>query len=421
MYKGYEYRLYPTKQQEKLLAKYFGCKRFVYNWALDLRTTYYLDTGKGINKYELCKQLTKLKQKEQYAFLNEVSASVLQQAIQDLDTAFIRFFNNSRRDELRKSAINKIKQNPNYESQPMDYIGYPRYKTKKSKRFSVRFPARGKIFPEENKIWVPNIKYMRAKISRIPDGIIKSTTIKQTPTGKYYVIFVVDDGISTITNKPIQRDTSIGIDLGLNNFIITSNGIKAPKLQPDKNLKSRLKVLQRRFSRKVIGGKNREKLRIQISKLYEKMYNQKRDYLHKLSTQLVNEKQIDTFCLETLNIQGMLKNHKLAEVIQDTSWRTFVGMLENKAQRLGKNVLHIGQFEPSSKFCSVCGYKNINMSLSIREWTCPECGTHHDRDINAAKNIKQIALYKEFSGLGQPEGPVEMSGLAESRKQEVTM
>lgn len=395
MLKSYEYRLYPNKEQEILLAKHFGCNRFIYNWALNLRKEEYQRTGKTISKFDLNKKITELSKQEETIWLKEVLTQSLQQSIQNLDTAYIKFFKEKR--------------------------GFPKFKSKKTHRHSYRIPQNVKINFEDHKVFLPKIKWTNLRIDRTFDGIIKSATVKQVPSGKYFVSILVEDGKETIKPKKINFNTAVGIDLGIKDFAILSNGEKIANPKFLRNKEKRLKILQKRLSRKQKDSQNRNKARIKVAKFHEKISNERKDFLQKLTTKLVKESQFDTFCLETLSIQGMMQNHKLAKSIAEASWYRFIEMLKYKCNWYGKNLVQIGRFEPSTKLCP-CGYKNNELTLSDREWTCPICGTHHDRDILAANNIKRFALsdanLNSFSGSGRSEVPVEMSRLLESVKQE---
>lgn len=395
MFKAYEYRLYPNKEQQVLLAKHFGCNRFIYNWALALRKDLYESKGESISKYELNKKITELCKEEKYIWLKEVLTQSLQQSIQNLDTAFIKFFKEKK--------------------------GFPKFKSKKTHRYSYRIPQRVKIDFEKHKVYLPKIKWVNIRVNRQFTGKIKSATVKQVPSGKYFVSILVEENSINKKQLPITFDKAVGIDLGIKDSCVLSDGTKVPNPKFLRSKEKRLKILQKRLSRKQKGSANRNKQRIKVAIQHEKISNCRKDFLHKLTTKLVKESQFDTFCLETLGIQNMMKNHKLAKSISEVSWYQFKTLLEYKAGKEGKNVVSIGRFEPSSKLCT-CGYKNNDLTLADREWTCPMCNTHHDRDILAANNIKRFALSKSniesFSGSGRAIELVEMSALAESTKQE---
>jgi putative transposase len=421
MLRGIELRAYPNKEQIILLAKHFGCNRLIHNLGLERRTTEYIKTGKTISKYDMNTWITQLKQTEEYAFLKEVHSQTLQQTMQDLDTAFINYFRNPEKNDYKKKAKKKKDNNPDYELKLEDHKGYPAYQSKKSHRFSIRFPQGGKIDTENNQVFIPKLKWMKVKIHRMIEGEIRSITVKQVPSGKYFVVLLIEDGVPELPLEPINKETAIGIDLGVKDFAILSTGEKVANPKFLSNKEKRLKTLQRRLSRKEKGGKNREKARIKVAKFHEKVYNERKDFLHKLTTKLANDNQVNTYCLETLNTKGMMQNHKLAKSIAEASWCKFNTLLESKCLARGKNIVRIGRFEPSSKLCT-CGYKNDKLTLKDREWTCPICHTHHDRDILAANNIKRMALtdanLTSFSGAGRPEEPVESLPKGRAKKQE---
>ena len=376
MLKSFVYRLYPNKEQEILLAKHFGCNRFIYNWALNLRKESYEQSGKTISKFELNKMVTQLAKKEEYSWLQEVLSQSLQQSIQNLDTAYIKFFK--------------------------EKTGFPKFKSKRTHRYSYRIPQNVKIDFEEHKVFLPKIKWVNIRVDRKFEGLIKSVTVKQLPSGKYFVSILVEDSKDYQTKKQIEHANAVGIDLGIKDFAILSDGTKIENPKFLRIKEQRLKVLQKRLSRKQKGSNNRNKQRIKVAKLHEKITNERKDFLQKLTTKLVKESQFDTFCLENLNVSGMMRNHKLAKSIAEVSWYQFTEMLKYKCGWYGKNLVQIGQFEPSTKTCSHCGYKNTELTLKDREWICPVCNTYHDRDINAAINIKNFALseanLKSFSG-----------------------
>lgn len=365
MFKTFEYRIYPNKEQRVLLAKHFGCVRYVYNRALSVKSSYYERENKTLSRFELNSMITKWKKEEETSWLKEVQAQALQQAMVNLDSAFIKFFREKR--------------------------GYPKYKSKHDHRYSYGSPQGNKIDFENGKIFLPKIKWVKARISRKFDGELRSITVKQVPSGKYFVCVLVDDGRMCKPLKKIEEETTIGIDLGLKDFAILSTGEKISNPRVSKEKLNKIKVLHRRLDKKAKGSKNREKARIKLAKQYEKVSNIRKDFLQKLSTKLTNENQVSAICLETLNITGMAKNHKLAFSVHDASWFSFIQMLTYKAEIKGINILRIGMFEPSSRLCT-CGYVNHDLSLKDREWTCPICHVHHDRDILAANNIKRLAL-----------------------------
>ena len=365
MLRTYEYRIYPNKSQEIQIAKQFGCCRVVYNKTLALRKETYEMTQKHLSKYELINEITKWKEQEEFNWLEEVNAQALQQAVFDMDSAYQRFFR--------------------------EKTGFPKFKSKRTHRHSFRYPSGCKLDNENNKIFLPKLKWVKCKIDRPIEFKLRSVTVKQVPSGKYFVCCLFDDGLDLPPKLPITEETTVGIDLGLKDFAVLSNGTKIPRMRFTKQYEKQLAKLQKSLSRKQIGSNNREKARIKVARLQEKISNCRKDYLHKVSHKIINENQVNTICLETLNISGMMKSHRLAKSVADVGMYMFKQMLEYKADRAGKNILYIGQYEPSTKLCD-CGYKNNDLTLADREWTCPKCGRHYDRDIHAAENIKKFAL-----------------------------
>ena len=260
----------------------------------------------------------------------------------------------------------------------------------------------------------------QTKLSKTFEGILKTATVLMTATGKFFISILVEDGSETPKKELFGYDSTIGIDVGIKHFVTLSDGTKIDNPKFLKNSLQRLKVLQKRLSRKQKGSKNGDKAKYQVAKQHEKITNQRKDFLHKLTTKLVRENQ--AIAVETLNVAGMMKNHHLAQAIGDVSWSEFFRQLEYKCEWYGKTLLKIGQFEPSSKICNVCGSINHDLKLSDREWTCARCGTFHDRDTNAAINIKKFALQDQNligvvapGGTGvEPAGDANISWIDES-------
>ena len=398
MLKTYEYRLYPNKEQVTLIAKHFGCTRFVYNKALALKMEIYTKYKKNISKYELVNKIVEWKNTEEFKWLKEVHSQALQQVIFNLDSAYTRFFREKK--------------------------GFPKFKNKHTHRFSYSIPQNIKVNFETHKVYIPKIGWVNTRIDRTFEGKIRTCTIKQVPSGKYFISVLFDDGTELPKKLPVKEERTVGIDLGLRTFATLSNGKEYERLRVLNKEEKQLAKLQRRLARKVKGSNNREKARIKVARQHEKIANIRKDYLHKISTDIISENQTSTICLETLNIGGMMKNHRLAKSFADVSLYAFKQMLEYKAERLGKNILYIGRFEPSSQLCNACGYINRDIkNLSIREWTCPSCGTKHKRDLNASINIKKIALAEhnlkyEKSGLGKSVELAESLTLVRAMKQE---
>lgn len=372
-FRAYKYRLCPTRKQEILLAKHFGACRWVYNYALSKKIEYYIKEKKSLSRFDISKELVTLKKEEETSWLSEVNAQSLQASLVNLDMAYTKFFREKK--------------------------GFPKFKSKRTKQ-SIQFPQYTKIDFEKNKLYIMKFKEgIKCNFSRTFDGKIKTTTISKTTTNKYFVSILIEEEVPEIQKSKPLIETAVGIDLGIKSFLVTSKGDVFDNPKYLKSSSNKLKREQRKLSIKKKGGKNREKQRLKVALLHEKITNQRNDFLHKVSRQLVNDNQVNTYCLETLNVGGMLKNHCLAQAISDAGWSTFVTYLTYKANWAGKSILQIGRFEPSSKTCNVCGKVNHNLTLKDREWLC-SCGAKHDRDFNAACNIRDFAFDNQNT-LGQ--------------------
>ncbi|PIG94548.1 IS200/IS605 family element RNA-guided endonuclease TnpB [Gloeocapsopsis sp. IPPAS B-1203] len=349
--KAYKFRLYPNKEQSAFLAKCFGCSRFVYNHFLRLTTDVYAESKKSLRYKEWAKLLTGLK--SEFEWLKEVNSQSLQQTLKDLEPAFVRFF--------KKLG------------------GFPNFK-KKSNRQSFRVPQHF-LIDNNGFLKLPKITPIKMVIHREILGTPKNVTISKTPSGKYYASIVTEQDIP---HAPLNGD-KIGLDLGLKEFACSSKGEKFENPQYFQKSLRRLHIKQRRVSRKNKGSSNRSKARLVVAKIHEKVANQRQDYQHKISLKLVSENQ--RISAESLNIKGMVKNRKLAKHLCDVAWGNFLTMLEYKGDIYGCEVHYVDRFFPSSKRCSNCGYIKQDLTLSIREWECPECKSFWDRDINAALNL----------------------------------
>ena len=372
------YRLYPTKDQKTLIARHLGCCRFVYNWALARKNLAYRDDGISLSRYDLMKQLPALK--AELPWLKEVNAQSLQQAIHHLSRAFTNFFE-GRAEE-------------------------PTFKAKHAPEQAFTVPQSYTVDFERGTVKLPKIGVVKVKYHRTFVGTTKSATVIRKSTGRYLISIVVEDGKKAPKPTDPIPDQTVGIDLGLAHYAVLSTGEKVENPKYLRNAQTRLAVLQRRLDRKKKGSKNRNKARLKVARCHQKIAAQRRDFQHQLSSRLVRENQ--ALAVESLNVDSMVKNHSLARAISDAGWGTFLSMLAYKCQGAGKTLLTIGVFEPSSKTCSVCGYRKADLTLKDREWTCPDCGTTHDRDLNAAINIKQFALARRRISAIEPVDPLPM-------------
>ena len=361
MLRAYKYALFPDEEQSTQLSKTFGCVRFVFNAGLETKNTAYRMRGVSLTCFDLIKQTTEAK--KELTWLAEVPAQALQMSLRNLDNAFTNFFRHG--------------------------AAFPRFKSRHRKQ-SFQLPQGVKVDFDNGKVFLPKCKWMDAALHRRFEGTIKTTTVSRTPTGKYFVSILVDIPIRSAKPKPVNPVTAVGLDLGIKTFLVTSEGEEFENQKfLSRNLR-RLRVEQRSLARKQKGSANREKQRLVVARLHEKIRNQRSDYLHKISTTLVES--YDTICMEDLNVKGMVKNHCLARAIGEQGWSDFKRICEYKCETFGKHFIQIGRFQPSSKICSVCGATNHGLKLSNRSWQCASCSTIHDRDVNAAINIKDFGV-----------------------------
>ena len=377
MLKSIKIRIYPDINQKQFISKQLGCCRFIYNKLLDYRTTSFKDKNISISSSQLSKYLTNLKKQKDYIFLTEVYDRCLRQTLIDLLNAYDKFF-----------KLNK---------------GYPKFKSKKDTKQSCRFP--NDVFNRKNYVCnkingnritlITQLKNILFKCSKRDEiylnhnqKYIHSVTLIKTSTEKYYLSILIDYNIK----QKYKLNTTIGLDLGIKDFIVDSNENRYENKHFYKNQEKKLKKLQKQLNKKQSGSNNRNKTRIKLAKIHEKIKNQRLDYLHQITSKTVNENQV--ICIEDLNVSGMMSNHKLAKSIQELSLYEFRRQLEYKCKWYGRQLIIIDRFYPSSKTCHNCGYIYKDLILSQREWVCPHCGKVIDRDYNASLNILSEGLNK---------------------------
>jgi putative transposase len=352
-------RLYPTIEQQEILSQHFGCSRWWWNYALNLCVETYKATGKGLTQVALNKFLPKLKKEEESEWLSECYSQVLQATTLNLVTAYKNFFEGRAK--------------------------YPRFKAKKNKQ-SIQYPQSVKVINSCLK-FPGRVGIVKAKLHRPIEGKVKTVTVSMTPSGKYYASVLMElEG----DDPTLSTDGKVaGIDLGLKDFAIVNDGVKTSKYPNPRHLAKHERNLQRKqqkLAKKEKGSKSRDKARLLVARVHERVSNVRQDYLHKLSRKLVDDNQV--IVVESLNTKGMVRNHKLAKAISDVGWGMFVNFLQYKLEHEGKVLVEIDRWFPSSKLCSNCHYQINELPLDVRSWICPSCGTHHDRDGNAAINIR---------------------------------
>jgi len=359
--RAYRFRFYPTPEQEMILAKTFGCARFAYNYMLRLRTDAWFKEQKRVGYHEASTLLTELKKTPEHAWLNEVSSVPVQQALRHLQTAFNNFF-------AKRAAYPTFKrkdgpQSAEYTTSAFKWDGKALKLAKMDAPLAIRW---SRTIPKAAKV--------------------TTVTVSKDAAGRYFVSLLCDD---TVSPKP-EVTGKVGIDLGLTHFAILSTGEKVAAPNTFRRYEKKLAKLQRRLAKKTKGSNRRKKARLKVAKLHAKIADSRRDFLHKLSTRLVNENQV--IAVESLSVSNMQKNRHLSKSIGDAGWSEFLRQLEYKANWYGRELVGIDKWYPSSKRCSDCGYTMPKMPLNVRQWTCPECGSIHDRDVNAARNVLAAGL-----------------------------
>ena len=359
MFKAFKFELRPHGKQVEMLNKHFGCARFVYNWGLNEKSKAYKESSKNITCFDLTNRLVGMKKEQDFLWLAEVHSQTLQMSLRNLDNAFTAFFKKRAR--------------------------FPKFK-KKSRNQSFQYSQGVKL--NNDKVYLPKIGWVCFFKSREAFGVIKTVTVSCTANGRFFVSILCDTGLKI--HEKVEIKTAVGVDLGLKVFAYTSGGeVFENQKHLAKNLK-KLRVAQRSLARKKNGSNRRDKQRLRVAKIHEKVAFQRNDFLHKVSTDLVL--RYDAICIEDLNVAGMVKNRKLARAISDVGWASFRSMLEYKCEWYGKTLKVIGRFEPSSKMCNHCGHINKDLKLSDRIWTCQNCQRTVERDFNAALNIKDFGL-----------------------------
>ena len=389
----YRYRLDPTAEQVNLLNQFAGARRFVWNWALGRKRDHFRQTGETLSYNDLAAELTRLKHQSATVWLREMDSQSLQQALRDLDSAYQHFFRRARNGDKKK--------------------GFPKFKSKKTDTPRFRIPQR--VVLQDAFVSIPKIGLIKAIVHRPPQGVTKSATFKREACGHWYISLVTEQQIAPTVDRPVQ--THIGIDVGLKSLAVLSTGETIANPRWYRTQTRKLRRAHKALSRKQKGSRNRGKARIVVARLHQKIGNQRKDFLHKLSTNLV--RHFDLVSIEDVNVRGLAKT-KLSKSVLDAGWSMFRSMLTYKAVRNASYLMAIGRFFPSSKTCGACGLVNAALTLADREWTC-RCGVHHDRDLNAARNIDRegLRLFEQIvaagyaetqNACGDPVRPIEVIG-----------
>lgn len=365
MIKTVKCRLYPNPEQKRQLENFFGCKRWLWNNSLDAAQAQYKATGKGLGQFDLNRRITDLK--KEFEWLKESPNQVLQSVNLDLSRSFINFFQKRTK--------------------------FPKFKKKRSDQ-SIRFSQYTRI--QNGNVWVSKLYEIRTILPHTIIGVIKYITISKTSTDKYFASIVVDDGLKIPEKSMIGR--VVGVDLGLKHLITTSDGEKIENLKLLDKFQKNLKRKQQKWARTQKRSRRREKARLLVAKVHEKITNSRTDYLHKISRKLVNENQV--ICFENLNVKEMMQSHNLARAISDVGWSELIRQIKYKTEWEGKVVQEVDRFYPSSQICNKCLYQNSKLALSDRSWKCPKCSSINDRDLNASLNIRDEGLRILTSGTG---------------------
>jgi putative transposase len=361
MNKSFRYRLEPTTDQERKLRQFAGARRFIWNWALGQRRDHYRTTGKGLPGKELSKRLTALKNQPETAWLREMDSQLLQQALADVQRAYVNYFEGRAR--------------------------RPRFKSRKRDKVRFRIPQRVRV--AGNAVVVPKIGQIRLRLSRPVDGTTKSATFRQDAYGQWYVSLVVDASMPNVTPPLPDPAHTVGLDLGLGDVVVPTDAPKVPAPRFYRKARRRLRRAQRVHSRRKKGSHNREKARCRVARIHQRVANQRAHFCHDLTTKLIKNHQ--AVCIEDLNVRGLART-KLATSFYDAALGQIRRQLLYKGQWYGVHVVGVDRFFPSTQLCSVCGSQNRELTLADRTWTCPRCGTVHDRDMNAAINVKNEGL-----------------------------
>ena len=364
MIRAYKYRIYPNEEQKVLFAKTFGCVRYVYNWALETKSSAWKESKESISAITLNNRM-KSELKAEKEWLGEVNSQSLQMSIRNMDTAYTNFFKHGAR--------------------------FPNFKSKHDRQ-AFHNPQRCSVDFDGGTLTIPKAKKVKAVFHRTFKGTIKDVTISKEKDGRYYASILVDTGVQPLPKKSIERETTIGIDTGLKTFAVCSNGEEFATPHFQRQQKRKLKLLNRQLSRKEKGSRAFNRTKLRLARVHSKIARQRLDYQHKITHRLTRENQVGTICVEDLNVRGMMRNKHLAYDISDAAIGEFYRQLKYKCEWYGVNYIEVGRFEPTSKTCSVCGWKYKELKLRERSWVCPECGTRHDRDMNAAVNIREFGL-----------------------------